>query len=290
MFKLLFPVLFFRMSFLGGLIGGIGSVVGGLFGMEGQKDANDTNAQLARENREWMSGENKLQREFNSAEAALNRDFQADESRIARDYSTEMSNTQYLRAVRDMRNAGLNPMLLAGKAAGATTPSTSVPAGAAASATSVGAPSMARMENAFASAVQATSGIAQVARAFAETENIKAQNANIRAQTANINADTGEKIASTGLKNVQSDLVTKETSHTAAKIDKVFEEIGLLRQSIITSGTSAEKNRKMTELLNYQLPRAINEAESESTWFKKHISPFLPDILKSSTIMRGLTK
>lgn len=276
-------------GFLGSLIGSVGSVVGGLFGNKSQRDTNAANAALSRENMEWMTEENLKQRDFNAEQAALDRSFQSDESGVSRAWSKDMSDTSYRRAVTDMKAAGLNPMLLA-QQGGAHTPSASTASGSRANASSVGAPNMARMENAAASAMQVATGVTQAARAFAETQNIRDQNANIRAQTENIRADTNEKISGTGLKNLQSDLTTKQTSLTDANISKVAAEIGALKQSMITSGTSAEKNRKMIQLLEYQLPRALNEAVAQDTEYMRRVSPFLPDLLKSTSAVKGLFK
>lgn len=71
----------------------VGSVVGGLFGMAGQASANAANIQMAREDREWKE---------------------------------RMSNTAHQREVKDLREAGLNPILSATGGSGASTPSGTV--------------------------------------------------------------------------------------------------------------------------------------------------------------------
>lgn len=78
----------------------VGSLVSGLFGKKGAKDAN---AEADRRQQQAQA--------FDAAQAQLNRDFQE-----------RMSNTAYERATNSMRRAGINPMLAYAQG-GASTPS-----------------------------------------------------------------------------------------------------------------------------------------------------------------------
>lgn len=71
---------------------------------------------------EWILAQNKDLMDFNAAQAALNREFQAQSAREAMDFSaaeaeknrlfqSEQANTQWQRAVKDLKAAGLNPIL-----------------------------------------------------------------------------------------------------------------------------------------------------------------------------------
>jgi hypothetical protein len=125
------------MSAIGGL-SGVGSVLGPVLGLIGQEASNDANIMLARENRY---------------------------------HAENLSNTQYQRAVSDMKAAGLNPALMFKNAGPAPTPVTQA------------AQTQSEMGAAVASAAQLSSAFATVEKIGAELGLIKAQEKNVQAQT-----------------------------------------------------------------------------------------------------------
>lgn len=106
---------------IGGLLSGGASLLGSIF--SSNTSAANTQQQIAAQERMQAESEN-----FNAGQSQLNRDFQE-----------QMSNTAFQRASLDMRQAGLNPMIMAGGGGGASTPS--------GSAASIGTPSVPMPQN-----------------------------------------------------------------------------------------------------------------------------------------------
>ena len=100
-------------------------------GAENQKNR-DFNSAQAQITRDFNAREAELARQFSADEAEKNRLFNAAEAEKNREYQTLMSNTAYSRAMADMKNAGLNPILMMSKGFSTNNPSGSMAQGSSA--------------------------------------------------------------------------------------------------------------------------------------------------------------
>lgn len=156
---------------------------------------NRFNSAEAATSRNWQAGQAQEARDWNATQAGIERTFNATEAERNRAYQTEMSNTQYQRAMQDMQKAGLNPMLaysqggagnVSGSSASTSAPQTSAPSGATASGSAASPSGLARGGQA-----QQFNYLASGVATAAQVGQMVAQVQNINAQTEKTKADAG---------------------------------------------------------------------------------------------------
>lgn len=235
-----------------GMLSAVAGLASGAMNLFGQKKANEQNVQQADVARDFNAEEAQKQRDFSASQAQYQRnynwdamvntqDFNAAEAQKNRDYQTEMSNTQYQRAIGDLQSAGLNPMLAYSQGGAGTPSGSSASASAASSGAATGSSASgpaATVQSIFGPGVQSA---AQAADIVASIRNKEATNDLISAQAEAARAGAMNSTAS-------AYKLTTENERIGRRLDL---ELDNLQQQ-----TSSMKQSQLTESQRYELVKA----------------------------------
>lgn len=202
-----------------GLFGSIassvaGNLVGGWLGMEGQESANEASAASARERMNWEK---------------------------------MMSDTAYQRGVKDLKKAGLSPML-AYSQGGASTPS-----GAQYEAKNELSPLASSAGSAVQKALEAGNLKAQIDKTEAETELASAQAAETQARIPTYAADIGLKESQTAKASYEMQNLLSQTNLNNTQVAKVYEEMKNLFEQRGLTQAQVEESLSRTALNREQI-------------------------------------
>lgn len=227
------------------LLGGA-SLISGFFGSETAKENNERNVAMQRETNQMQIAENQK-----------NRDFQQ-----------QMSNTAYQRASTDMVAAGLNPMMMFGSGAAASSPSGGVP-NLQAPKLDVGAQQqgIAQMGTAVEKAVSSAVQMKTLEKMADEMSNLEAENVRIKQLTEQAAAATATERERS--KNVEADTKNKYQDLTAKKLDRARQEWDAIKYLDLSS-----------------VPDAARKAANIGSWGAGKVSDVMAPLISSAGAVR----
>lgn len=155
------------------IIGAVGSLIG-------SNASQQANARTAADQRQAEEREAEKARWFGAAEAEKARQFSSTEAGVTRDWTRDMSSTAHQREVRDLRAAGLNPVLSGTGGMGSASPAGAMASTAMASSAKANAAMGAPAPD----YGRAVGSAMEMRRNFEEVKNLKMQNEQIYADTA----------------------------------------------------------------------------------------------------------
>jgi len=226
---------------------------------QGQNEANQAMQSMFNQNIGWQG---------QSQQNAFGHDREMATAQMA--FQDYQSKTQYQRAMTDLGQAGLNPVLAAAHGGNAAL------SGSAPTSSGMGGSSIPSIGN------KAAAGLSGAASA-ASIANMAAQNDLLKSQARNVDAQTATELNRP--ENVRQDTRYKTSSAQEAdyRVVKLIEEADKLRDEILAKGpqSEADLNRARTRLANVEAKLAelgVPEAKASSEMYKTPLGTKLPYI------------
>lgn len=227
---------------------GGGQALGGILGYVGQMQTNELNEDM-----------------FNAAN-----NFSANQAAINREFQERMSSTAYQRTIKDMIDAGLNPML-AYSQGGASSPNGS-------SASSIAAP---KMENPGAAGAQSAAAITQMQNVQADTD-LKTATAQKTAQETKNLEETGRKLPwETKIAELERDIKHYQQKAESARDnfsrERAEEEIRKTRAEIRELEQAARHHGSGARIQEYQHAEERNKEAFQLKYptYNQDVGPFV---------------
>lgn len=222
---------------IGGLAA-VGAIGGGLISKSGQKDANESSAASTRE---------------------------------MMDFQREMSDTAVQRRVKDLRAAGLNPML-------GYTQQASTPSGGATT-----------FQNENVGLGQGVAAAGQSAHSAQSLALMKAQTAQTEAQTAKTVAEAKVVEAAVPYSSYSAKMSAEklgfEVKHAAEQLNRMMSDADIRDLDLVQARKVYPLLEKLRALevksAEMGVPFLENMSEAQRSWWMREVSPYLPDFLKS---------
>lgn len=225
----------------------VGPAIGAIAGLMGSRQTNSAQDARQEDAQSFNATEAALSRDFNASEAEKQRVWSAGQAEKQMAYQERLSNTAYQRAMGDMRQAGLNPMLAYAQG-GASVPSGAMGQASAASGPAASSPAPQQVRNNFAEAMAS-------AQQFAQLDNIAAQTAKTQAETKNVETDTRQREADFIERDEHGNIALPKT-YTAGEKEKRRELLHYEAKQVIER---TYLTKEETELVKQELKNAIEQ-------------------------------